>query len=155
MFNRFISGCWALLGMVAILLVAFVLDRLLEMLEQAAALAFDPWIFRWALPMAQLFLAVLAFTLFWYVGYQSQKNLFISIIYAVVGFLLVFFHALLPWMAILSLFSTVEFLSRMAISLTPHSLLSFAGAFVALTGLLGLFFPRRVTFCHTTKIPRN
>jgi hypothetical protein len=127
--NRYYSLGVPLIGMMAVLGIAYALDNWMNAIRQAAMSDFAGTL-PWLVPsyLADLVVAGLILALLWFVHAKGDKGLTLPLVYVIVGLGWLFYNVLAIGLA-------GRLPLPMQLSLVPQSLPAFASAFIAVIGL--------------------
>ena len=129
----------SVVGMIAVLGIAWALDVLMTYLGKRNAQTFTlPYVIIWAQSLIFVVIAALMLLLFWYV-LRAPHNGWIATLYLIAGA----YFAFLPVLYLMPAFGL--WMPRLVASaaLAPRGYTMISGAFVAVTGLLSLLLPRK------------
>jgi hypothetical protein len=132
-------GLVSIIGLIAVLGIAWSFDAFMQFLNHRNAVSFSlsPVII-WSFALIALLLAVILLLLAWFVLIQAPRNVWVSLVFIVIGLFIVIYPALVFTPA---LCCWMPYIGLLQLSLTRY-LFSSAG-FVAIIGLLNLVLPRR------------
>jgi hypothetical protein len=121
----------SLISMLAVLILAYALERGLHELQVIASRTFNAAPFVWAAPLADLLLAGALLTLAWFTLRKDERSRWVALVFVLVGLLLVF-----AWP--INVYTWVKISPLDARYLAADSRLVIAAGFVAAIGALGL-----------------
>jgi hypothetical protein len=124
----------SLAGMLAVLILAYGLERGLHELQLIATRTFNAAPFAWTSVLANLALAGALLALAWFTLRQGERSRWVALIFLLVGALLVF-----AWPIFVS--TLVRILPLDPRYLAPGSRLVYASAFIAAIGAFNLLRP--------------
>jgi hypothetical protein len=126
----------SLMGLVAVLFIAYGFDRWIELLRQRGANTFTLTPFLWFAGMANILFAGALLLLVWFVTYRAKRSRLVFSIFAVVGLLITFATAI-HFSA-----SVRYFPSSILEYLTPNSRVVYVSALITVTGIAGFVLSR-------------
>jgi hypothetical protein len=127
--NRVVSDILPLIGLVITLAVAYGFDRWMDTRELAG----------WVVGLSNLLLSGLLLALWWLMNLEDARSRLVAVVFLLIGLLLTFGPSLLPDLRLQLPFS-------LAFLMEHNALMCYAGGFVAVMGLVGLFPVRRKRF---------
>lgn len=127
----------ALASMIAILAMAYEIDRLDRVLQIESELYFNPLPLLWLSQLADEVLAAGLLLLAWFAIYKGKSSL-VSGTYLLAGLLIGLYNPIVITFRISSMSS-----SGLAAGLMPGNRVTLAGAFLTMIGLTGLILRRR------------
>jgi len=134
-----LSSTVSVLGLIVVLGVAWGFDAWMELLSHRNAQTFSlAWVIFWSYPLIAIFLAAILLLLAWFVLSQASKNVWISLVFLIVGLFIVIYPALVFTPA---LCCWMPYIGPLQLSQTKY--LFSAGGFVAIIGLFSLILPNK------------
>ena len=127
--NRVVSDVLPLIGLVVTLVIVYDFDRWMGTREPIV----------WVAGLSNLLLSGLLLALWWLMNLENERSKLVAMIFLLVGLLLTFGPPLLPELRLQLPFS-------LAFLIEHNTLTRYAGGFVAVMGLVGLFSVRRRRF---------
>lgn len=118
-------------GLVFTFVMAYASDLLVDAFRKRAATTFTYTPYLWLAGVVNIFLAILLLLLTWYVVFRSDKSLFVSSMFVLIGLALTFAATLPP------IYTQVAF--------TPNSHVLYVAAFVTVIGIAGFVLPRQLS----------
>ena len=139
--SRNYLGLLSAVGLIVLLIIARWLDAIAAYVRRHMALLVNPPydIILWTPALSSLLLAALLLLLFWFVLTRAPRNVWIAVLYLLVGLFLAFTRVLY-FVPVVSSW-VPAFLYAPLVS--PASYASLTGSFIAITGLFMLILPRR------------
>ena len=133
-------GVYSIFGLIVVLGMALGFDFLMDFLAHRNAVTFSlPFVIMWSYTFPALFLAAVLLLLFWFVLNRAPRNVWVALIYLIIGLFIVVYPILYFTPAFAGLFYHFSRLNN--ILLSPHSYIFLSGCFIAITGLFALIFP--------------
>ena len=137
--SAYLSRVVSIIGLIVVLGVAWGFDTWMEFLSHRNAQTFSlVWVIFWSYPLIALFLAAILLLLAWFVLSQAPGNVWISLVFLIVGLFIVIYPALVFTPA---LCCWVPYIGPLQLSRTMY--LFSSGGFVAIIGLFGLILPNK------------
>ena len=129
----------SIIGLIVVLGAAWGFDRWIEFLDHRNAQTFSlVWAILWSYPLIALLLAALLLLLAWFVLSQAPRNVWISLVFLIVGLIIVSYPTLIFTPA---LCCWVPYIGPLQLARTLY--LFSSGGFVAIIGLFGLILPHK------------
>lgn len=137
--SAYLSKVVSIIGLIVVLGVTWGFDAWMEFLSQRNGQTFSlGWAILWSYPLIALLLAAMLLLLAWFVLSQAPRNVWISLVFLVVGLFIVIYPALVFTPA---LCCWVPYIGPLQLSRTLY--LFSSGGFVAIIGLFGLILPNK------------
>ncbi len=137
------SGFYSIVGLIIVLGLSLGFDFLLDFLVRRNSVTFTlSYVILWAYPLTALIFTAVSLFVFWFVLNRAHRNVWVGLIFLILGLFIVLYPILYFTPAFGGLFSPFPRLNN--ILATPRSYIFSAGAFFAITGLFVLFFPRKI-----------
>jgi hypothetical protein len=137
--SAYLSRVVSFIVLIVVLGVAWGFDAWMEFLGRGNAQTFSlAWALFWSYPLIALLLAAMLLLLAWFVLSQAPRNVWISIVFLIVGLFIVLYPTLIFTPA---LCCWVPYIGPLQISRTLY--LFSSGGFVAIIGLFGLILPHK------------
>ena len=90
-----LSSAVSILGLIVVLGVAWGFDAWMEFLSRRNSQTFSlVWVIFWSYPLIALFLAAILLLLAWFVFNPAPRNMWISLVFLIVGLFIVIYPAL-------------------------------------------------------------
>ncbi len=135
-------GIYSIVGLFVVLGVALGFDFLMDFLRRRNGQTFSlTFVVLGAYPLTALFLAAISLLLFWFVLNRAPRNVWIALLYLIIGLFISLYPILYFTPAFGGLFYQFPRLNN--ILLTPLSYIFSAASFIAITGLFALILPRK------------
>jgi hypothetical protein len=134
-----LSSVVSILGLIVVLGVAWGFDAWMEFLGRRNAVTFSlTWAIFYSYPLIALLLAAMVLLLAWFVLSQAPRNVWISLVFLIIGLFIVSYPTLIFTPA---LCCWVPYIGPLQLARTMY--LFSAGGFVAIIGLFGLILPHK------------
>jgi hypothetical protein len=127
---------YALILMVATIVLALGMDRLFDYLREKNAETFNlNYVILWLYPLISLILGLCLLALIWYMLFRVEVDKVMLVVYLVIGLIILLFVPLGMTTGILA-----QQTQSLLVILMPGSRVYWAGAFLTAIGLIGLIF---------------
>ena len=131
---------YSVIGLIIVLGIALGSDFLMTSLIHPNTGSFSPISILWLYVLFALLLATASLLLFWFVLNRVPRNIWVALIFLLLGLFIVTYPILYFTPAFGGLFYKLPQLNDILIS--PHSYTFFSGGLIAVTGLFTLILPR-------------
>ncbi len=125
---------FSLISMLAILILAYGMDRWIHRLKVEVGNNFNPAPVWWANSICNLVLMGACLLLFWFVTFKWERDLVTAVLYLLIGLFLLFYNAV-----------AISFKLSFIPPFFPQTLALTATAFITVTGLFNLIYTRKHT----------